>query len=236
MAITLVQKTPSGNLFKSGKVTDAFASAVTVGNVVVAIFAYYYSGNLNITNYTFSDSKGNTWYIDKYINNYDSSDSTGLCIGHCNVTTGGSTFTVTMTCSNATVHMIGAYEFSGLDNTLTAGGSASASATGTATDVHTGNVTIPDSSNYLLIAMAGQDGYTHITGEDAGLTRLHVNSAVAEDIYDMSDYKIITATTNPGWTLSGTDDWACAAVAYKEPAAAGIPKHMSDYLRQMERS
>jgi hypothetical protein len=218
--ITYLQKTPNTAAPDAGNVealtTTAFGSSVAEGSMIVACCTQ--SQSSGTVQPVFTDSKGNTWYIDLDVLTSDAVNR--LTIAHCFVAAGkgGTGFTVTATTAGHTHYLdLGAAEFSGIDISLVAGGSGSNSGNGTSTSPTSNQVTV--SGNHLYIGLLTFSvGASTIT---PAWTQLHEDETWVNSPFG-SQYKIDLGNQTSTWTMGTSRPWAAGVVAYKETAGGTL--------------
>lgn len=227
MAIAYVKKTPDTTLAaRSGNATSlttaAFASNVSVGNIVVACCVQYRAGG-DPGDVSFSDSGSNTWYIDA-----DSADTYDrVTIAHC-YPSSASAITVTATTEAGSYKNLGAAEFSGVTTGLTAGASGNNSNHGVSTTATSGAVS--PSGNNLYIGGLVCNNSVAIT-EDSNWTLIHEDESWTASTINWI-YRITSGEQNASWTLSGTLGWSAAIAAFSEASSGGTGN--SYYYQQQQ--
>jgi hypothetical protein len=217
MAISYVKKTPTSTLATRNTsagtaiTTPAFASDVSVGNIVIAVACQYRTGG-SAEQPTFSDSAGNTWYIDSDISDVGVYQRT--TVAHC-YPSSAAAITVTITTSSSSYKNLGAYEFSGVVTGLTAGASAHTEQYGTSTTDPTSG-SISPSGTCLYLGLVNCSSNTTIT-EDDGWTLLHEDESFTAAMIS-SIYQITSGSQAAGWTFGTSRSYTAGVVAYVEAA------------------
>jgi hypothetical protein len=218
MAIAYIQKTPAGatpNETAAGAsiTSDAFGANLGIGNLVVAICAQYRAAGAP-SQPTFSDSDGNTWYVDRSLAN---ANNQRITIAHCYASTTNK-ITITAQATSTDSIGVGAVEFSGVPAGLTAGGSANSSNSGTSNAPTTGNLVVVGNAIYIGL-LNGTIGAVTIT-VGAGFTKVHEEKTGS---YPWCSWErlISTGTINPSWSLSGSVYWSAVGVAFAEGTVEG---------------
>jgi hypothetical protein len=216
MSIAFVQKTPDTTIAsRSGNAvsltTSAFLSNVVVGNIVITCCVQYRSGG-SPEDVTFSDSGGNTWYIDaNYTDTYDR-----VTIAHC-YPISTDTITVTATTATGSYKCLGAAEFSGVAIGLTAGATANSSNHGSSNSATSG--TIISSGNCLYIGGLVVNNAVVIT-QDINWMLIHEDESWTASTISWI-YRLANDSQNAVWALGSSIGWAACGVSYIEATDEG---------------
>jgi uncharacterized repeat protein (TIGR02543 family) len=217
--MALIQKIPNTAapaLSTGGDVTTlstgASASAVTVGNIVIAkCVLYRVSGSVSTP--TFSDSDGNTWVVDK---NLAVGDIIRVIQAHC-YPANAVNLNITVNTAAGAVMTLGAEEHSEIELGLGAGGSASSSNTATGTAVTTG--AIAGTGDNLYSAVCTWDASAGSIACTPGQTQIHENENNTY-LVSNSQYVYSSGSQNLAWTLASSKLWVSVGVAYAKAAAS----------------
>jgi hypothetical protein len=179
--------------------------------MVVACCVQYRSGG-SPGDVTFSDSGGNTWYIDaNYTDTYDR-----VTIAHC-YPSSAAAITVTATTAAGSYKCMGAAEFSGVASGLTAGASGYNSSHGNSNSATSGAVS--PSGNCLYIGGLVVNNAATIT-QDANWTLIHEDESWTASTISWI-YRLTSGSQNATWALGSTIGWAAAQSAYVEASGGG---------------
>lgn len=216
----------------SGVTSHAFAitTGATAGNTVVVTFSCAIFSGTTVTGATVTDTKGNTWTVDKFIAN-GIFVVTVIASTHQNVGTLANTDTITVAISGtgtpkydvASVHI---EEFAGLltasspaDKTASNSGSGTSGATGTtATTTQAAEVAIVACGISLNAAITKDAAYTAFTTGSQTAS----NGVTGDVVAANASYKILAATGTQSATFTfSSGSYATAIVTYKAAAIVG---------------
>jgi trimeric autotransporter adhesin len=209
----VVVQTASGAVSLTTTLGVAFASAVTVGNTLIAAF-WGFDGTTGGT-FTVTDNKGNTW-TKRQENIQPGSAATS--IWDCVVTTGGAGLTVTVTALHSTVDLeLSILEVAGLGAFDKSAGFSNS----VASPAVVGPTAALASASELVVAVMSTAS-SGVSAATAGYTNIRLDAAGA-NTPGSADYKIVSSSSpvSASWAFTGGANYTAASLATWQAAAGG---------------
>ena len=231
MAAVRVQATASSEFADVTTFTVTLGSSVTAGNCIIAATSSWSSPtDQNIS--SIADNKGNGNYTAGPGMPRLDSEVIGDIYRKPNVTTGGTSFQITVTWSVACSGCVGGIEYSGIESSPTVQtGTNSGSSTTPSVGVTPGASSLciaamSYNGNATTIAVSGTGGFTQVLEIDENNNRQAIS--IAERLS-------VSGSQTCNWTLGATKTWTACAISLTESGAAptSFPRSSMRRLRQM---
>ena len=223
MASAYVQGTSAGaTAHAASSVNVSFGSSVTAGNHIVVDGAAWDGTTPAATVSSVADNKGNGNYTSGQEQAFGSFVRV-IEYYKNNVTTGGTSFTVTITWSKGTNSSISIHEYSGVGT----GAPTTTSNTGTGTAATSGAVA--PSGNNMYHGVAGYDGgASSIVNNSPWNNRSVVDSANGEQDHAGQDKVATSGSQNGSWTIGASRTWGAVICAYPDGGPTPISVTVAD--------
>lgn len=211
MTIAIVQTLAKTKGTGTSLTSGSWGSNITVGShILVMVWTSGFDVPSSIT-----DTRGNT-----YAQNIATSDNDSLVtvsIWRARVATGGSA-TVTVNMPGSRNIVFGAVEVSGLTTSPDDQSASRNSLSSSSTTPSTSNFTTAQANELLVAVCVNTTAFSQVFTEPTSFTSQvqEDNSALNSVAGDGATRIVVaTATYNPTWTLSFSDNWAAVAASYK---------------------
>lgn len=227
---TPVQSVTATGVSATTITTPAFASAITVGNTLLAQGA---NASSRAKTATFSDSKANTWTTDAFADDHLGANNPVIsACGHAPITTGGTGATVTFLYDNTTStgYQLTAQEWAG---TLTLDKAATVTAASSTTTITATTAATTNANDLVTCAFVGDTNTTavgqsnppKVNGSTTGVTTLENVSATTVLAFG-SAYATVSSTgtqaVNYTYSSDASGGYALAVAVYQLPGVADV--------------
>lgn len=220
---TRVQTTPQVRASSSTTVSVTFSAPPTVGNAVaVALIMYNASGTGTLTAV---DNRGNTYSV--ALHRYNGQNAAAVL--YCSkITTTGTPFTVTVTCTATCYFEAVAIEVNNIvtglivDKTNSTTGVSTTPATGSTAAI-TGTDVFVVSATSVGINLASITVQVVVPAWTQELENLSYSASVAGEADSRSLTGVASSTQSCAWTLNTSGAWSAIIVVFRDtvPAAVG---------------
>ena len=219
MAGVLAQKKASAEFNEVTTFNVTFDNAVVAGNHVVVCTSSWKDGTDQSVS-TIADNKGNGNYSIAVDAPRIDSQTIGSLFYKNNITTGGTTFTITVTWNTSGCSgVVGALEYSG----IATGGAVGVSNNSGSSTTPSSGAAVPGAASTCVAMMSYNTGGPSTIAETAAnfAEQLEIDENNDKQDINIADGVGLSGSQTCTWSLSNTGTWTACIAAFEETAAAG---------------